>query len=725
MLTTSQSIDLYLEKVLTSAEFARAKRMARFLRFVVEETLAGRIDELKERQIGIEVFDRPAHWDPKVDNIVRSEARRLRSKLDTYYDTVGKADAVRISIPKGGYAAEFQEIPQPEQSSTPSDASPAPARRRWGWIAALILLAVSLPLLVHFLPWRQSPVRATEDGFEVTPFANEIGQEFSPAVSPDSKRIAYTWDGNKDNYDIYIKDLSKGTVSRLTRDDAPELNPAWSPDGKQLVFLRLSGDRAQVVIKDIESSHERLLTETETPISTWLADSNPYFGCHGPAWSPNGQEIVVADQETAGRGYGLYSVALETGARKELTAPPGVERDTCPHFSPDGRSIAFVRYVSHGISEVHIMAADGSNQKQLTADRRTIRGLDWSSDGTAIIFSSLHQGAFQLMAIDRNGGASRQVPVSTTSAVDPSVSPKGNWLTFTELEENWNIWRVRLTPGGMGKPELLLSSTGKNHSPSYSPDGTQVAFVSDRSGSPEIWVAGQDGGNVRRLTSFNGPWLGSIRWSPDGRTIVFDARPSGHSGIFTLPVTGGAPVPLQQDSFEERRPTWSHDGRSIYFNSNRSGSLQVWKRSLVSGEVKPIGPPDTNESTESDDGQYLVFTNSAYELWRCRPDGTGVERLLTTLRPEPGLDWSLAHDGVYFASHQGEEAGIFFYRFSDHTTRRIGSPEKPFAPGTPSLAVSPDGKWLLYAQLDHVSSDIKIRTAREDSGAGTSKVTGD
>jgi hypothetical protein len=76
------------------------------------------------------------------------------------------------------------------------------------------------------------------------------------------------------------------------------------------------------------------------------------------------------------------------------------------------------------------------------------------------------------------------------------------------------------------------------------------------------------------------------------------------------------------------------------------------------------------------------------------------------------LDWSLAHDGIYFASHQGELAGIFFYRFSNRSTTKVGEPEKPFAPGTPSLCVSPDGKWLLYAQLDHVSSDIKIRSAQ-------------
>ena len=101
-----------LDKVLSSKGFAQSERMRRFLTFAVEETLAGRSDEIKEFAIAVQVFDRDESYDSRESTIVRSEARRLRARLDEYYAGEGREDRVRIDVPKGGYAAAFSEGPK-------------------------------------------------------------------------------------------------------------------------------------------------------------------------------------------------------------------------------------------------------------------------------------------------------------------------------------------------------------------------------------------------------------------------------------------------------------------------------------------------------------------------------------------------------------------------------------------------------------------------------------
>lgn len=108
LVVTVATVRWQLERVLGSEIFTRAPRMSRFLRFVVEETLQDRGSQLKEYLIGVEVFDRTDSYDPRADPVVRSEARRLRSKLLEYYEQEGRKDLVRIHLPKGSYAAVFE-----------------------------------------------------------------------------------------------------------------------------------------------------------------------------------------------------------------------------------------------------------------------------------------------------------------------------------------------------------------------------------------------------------------------------------------------------------------------------------------------------------------------------------------------------------------------------------------------------------------------------------------
>ena len=120
----ARAVRKQLERILANSEFAQSERMCRFLRLAVEYSLGNRAGELKEYLIGVEVFDRPA-FDPRVDPIVRVEARRLRSKLEKYYEGEGARDEILIALPKGGYAAVFasRQAETRKQSVRPADAT--------------------------------------------------------------------------------------------------------------------------------------------------------------------------------------------------------------------------------------------------------------------------------------------------------------------------------------------------------------------------------------------------------------------------------------------------------------------------------------------------------------------------------------------------------------------------------------------------------------------------
>jgi len=138
-----QSVEDQLQRILASNFFVQSARMNRFLRLAVEYTLAGRADELKEYLIGVEVFDREPSYDPRVDPIVRVEARRLRSKLQRYYESHGASDDLIIELPKGRYAAVFrskaadQQPPEKSRDATVavlsfSNLSPEPDTESFG-----------------------------------------------------------------------------------------------------------------------------------------------------------------------------------------------------------------------------------------------------------------------------------------------------------------------------------------------------------------------------------------------------------------------------------------------------------------------------------------------------------------------------------------------------------------------------------------------------------------
>ncbi len=711
-----------LAKIMGSSPFVRSNRIGEFLTFVIENTIEGNYDVLKETCIGSMVFGRDLTYDPKIDPIVRVEARRLRSKLREYYETEGTADTIFITLPKGGYrplietrVIESPPIPQTVVTSQPAishaepvatslspakSTPPANTPRRRLFFALFAANLVLLAIAIFWFVQRQHPTFREARPAALTSY---VGQEFDPALSPDGKHIAFVWDGDSSNYDIYVKPVPTGDPVRLTTSPAHDLHPAWSPDGRDLAFLRVTPSGSQVVIIPATGGPERTLGELHNNVSLWKADASQIIGSLGPSWSPDGESIIVNN------GGALYLWPLAFGAHRQLTSPLATNNDFFPAVSPDGTAIAFVRQTSNSTADLYLSTLhNASTPRRLTSDKSDIRGITWAPDGRSIIFSSQREGSYTLWQLFTDDGRIEAIPTNSMQAAGPSLAREGTLLAYTELTQNTNIWRMSLADSRTGSSSAvrLIASSRRNNSPQYSSDGQQIAFVSDRSGNWELWACHADGTSPRQLTNFRGPLVGTPHWSPDGKWIAFDVRPGEHSAIFIVPGSGGTPQQLSHNTFEERMPNWSADGHFLYFSSTRSGAVRLWRMTATGDSPTQITDRPAYDSFEADAGHTLYFRSDGSGVWSVPTTGGTATQVSALADIEPSRYLAVTSHALYFVDRESTPRHIKAYNFSTHKITTIGEIEHTLVSGTPSLSVSPDERFILYAQQDQSSSDI-------------------
>jgi Tol biopolymer transport system component len=312
------------------------------------------------------------------------------------------------------------------------------------------------------------------------------------------------------------------------------------------------------------------------------------------------------------------------------------------------------------------------------------------------------------------GAKPRRLAVPSENPSEPAVSRQGNRLAYAVRKSHTGIWRVDLRDPGRkpGTPFKLFSSTRNDLTPAYSPDGKRIAFSSNRSGNLGIWVSSSDGSNAVQLTSSGQEYAWQPRWSPDGRSIVFSGEVRGNPDIYVISADGGAPRRLTTDPAIDKWPCWSRDGQSIYFVSNRSGSFQIWKMPANDGEAVQITPNKESRDLpqESPDGEFLYYQKGDSYPAQCSvckmPVGGGNEtKVLDSVYCNAG--WAILEQGIYFFTNPDEKGRteIRFYEFATGKTRKIQTIERDV---TVLLAVSPDGRTILYPQSDQSGSDLML-----------------
>ncbi len=722
----------HLDELLASAGFVQSKRLSSFLHFIVLQTIDEADALLKERTIGIAVFERPLDWEPKVDTIVRTEARRLRKKLAAYYSASGEIDrSVRIDVPTGGYVPVFHfdcrsgaTVAVGTSGSAPDVASAElnPSRGRLPfWVpesprslsrrltAAVFLALLCIPLAFSFFSSR-SRVSAHVEHFENAPFTWGYGHEFSPAISPDEQQIAYVWEKGDGQFGIYLKSVQGGNPHLLTQDRLPDLNPRWSPTGKEITFLRVHSTQADVVIHRMSDGAERLVASIATQLGSWTGDPSPLVGDLGPAWTPDGKSLIMMDLAPHAPVSGLVEITLSNGIHRQLTRTRGSIEDFLPRVSPDGQMLAFVRTTTHGVGNICLLNLQTLKVQSLTDEKYSINGLAWSDTPDQLIFSSNRKGTFQLWTVQTSDGSIQELNTYSTTALDPQIARHEKWIAYVRANESWDVDRIQIGKGIVTPtPERFIASSGRNRDGQYSPDGSHIAFVSDRSGSWEIWLCDAACSNPRKLTNFGGPWLGGLSWSPDSKQLAFDARPNGHSAIYRMPIANPSPEMVERNNFEERLPTWSNDGSFLFFNSDRDGSISIWKRDLVTGAVQNIANRASYyDAHELDHAGTLLLGRLDGTLWRMSDGGIQSAQMLPGVAVDPVLGWT-THAGAVYYCDQEDGGWIRILERSPTGTKLIARIQAQLPDSSESLDISPDGHFLLLTVIDHSSSNIYLR----------------
>ena len=537
----------------------------------------------------------------------------------------------------------------------------------------------------------------------VAPFSGLPGRESSPAFSPDNKQIAFVWNGGGDEIpNVYIKLIGAGEPVRLTRGESAALAPIFSPDGRQIAFTRAFIDKSEIYLISALGGAERKIVEVQSGGSSF-------------SFSTDGKTIAVADKDGTSSTRGIFFVRIETGEKQRLTAPSENLSDNEPHFSPDGKSIAFFRVNANDKDDrdLYIVSAvGGESPRRLTFDKAPITGFAWSADSKYIFFSSRRGQvpSSNLWQIPAAGGEPILMMTGGKNPIYPAVSPDGKTIAYSEEFEDINIWQLNnskssAAPGG-SEFKKFIASARSEHSQQIAPDGSQIVFVSDRTGSFQIWRAKADGSNLLQLTTSGG---GSPRFSPDGKNIAYDLNIGGKGEIFVIGAEGGAPRRLTNNPAHDTMPAWSADGRWIYFTSDRTGDFQIWKMSADGGEARQITRNGALEAFESWDGKALFYSKArgVAGLWTTGTEGGEEAPVAGLAEAVYWRSWSVTPTGIYYVARSSSPPfQIKFYHFADGQTKEIAATEKVPLWDYSGLSASFDGKMILYAQQDQNTSSI-------------------
>jgi Tol biopolymer transport system component len=513
---------------------------------------------------------------------------------------------------------------------------------------------------------------------------DQEGAELYPSLSPDGLFFAYAYRSGSD-LDIFLRRVGGRNPVLLTGDsDADDTEPAYSPDGRWIAFRSERQGGGIFLMENTGGPARRVTT----------------FGFN-PAWSPDGKEIAVGEEDVTDPGKRIqesriWRVDVASGRRTRVTEADSVQ----PSWSPSGARLAYWG-LARGSSRPRIstVPAAGGPAVPVAEDGSANWNPVWSPDGRYLYFVSDRGGSMNLWRVRIDQGSGR-VSGEPEAVVAPSpatwflsLSADGRRIAYMAMSSRRNVEKVAFDPERVevvGAPVEVLPGTRTYRTVAPSPDGRWLAFYASDP-NEDLFVARSDGIEVRQLTND----LAKDRypcWSPDGSRLAFHSNRGGPNDIWSIRPDGSGLTPLTRGSGLVL-PLWSPDGRRLAASSASRGSVLLdLERPLAERTPQPLPEVrDTGQSffvnSWSPDGDRLAGNDPV--------SGIGLYTLSSGLyeRPlETGVDPRWLPDGRTLLLFRGSE--IWSLDTRSRASRKVlaPSPHSSFR----DFAVGPGGRVLYF-----------------------------
>ena len=337
-----------------------------------------------------------------------------------------------------------------------------------------------------------------------------------------------------------------------------------------------------------------------------------------PHLSPDGKLVAYVtttiDQKQNRRHSSIWLTATD-GSRPPWQFTTSTQSSTSPRWSPDGQSLAFLSTRPAGSAtpseapkaQIYILSMQGGEARRVTNLKNGAGSFQWSPDGT------------RLVCLVRTGPSDLHTEVAERSDVRhyKNISYKFNDTGWFD-DRRSHLWVIDVKTGAA--KQITSGNDWNDTDPQWSPDGTKIAFVSDRTGkafddsrNTDVWVIAAEGGPLTKISDHAEPDR-SPRWSPDGKTIAFvgSDRETSHPKIYIVPSAGGAPSQLAAIALDliPSELDWAEGGRAIYFETGVKGEYHLFRIDLAGKEIRPVtsGPRAVRNVEINDHANKLVYT---------------------------------------------------------------------------------------------------------------------